>query len=427
METIQKKVEQVKAYGIAHKKEIKDYAYILFYCILIASLLLAITQTLKNKTNLYREDLTFRWENILSYDDIFYAREIYTTEDNYAEDDLQERHVKHPFMSAIGHIVAGAENILFSGADETTHYYHIILFQILVNLIGIWYLYKILRNLLHLENKWCFLLLTIYELSLVTLLGTVIVETFLLSATTLIMSYYYLAKQKLLPSILLGILVTGITITNSIAFAIMAICLLEKKKDILKVGIGCILGLALCILILPYRNLFLTHFTGQVNDNLDRFTVKPDARTTLKMIFYYLLASPFFFIVPNYSTLYGLDRMTFELSSGKTIMLTTIALFLWMAVMLIKNVKNRKMLAVFGVFTYNMIIHALVKFGLYEATIYGLHFLFAEIIMLAFTFTTKNPYLKWTGTALLILTLAIELQYNTKGILDLILHLQNWY
>lgn len=426
MEWIQKKVEDVKAYGIDHKKEIKDWVYLLFYCLILASLLLATAQTLKNKTNFYSENLTFRWENILSYDDIFYAREIYTTEENYAEEDLQERHVKHPFMSAIGHVVAQAEIILFSNLDETAHYYHIVLFQILVYLIGIVYLYKILRNLFHLENKWCFLLLTVYALSVVAFLGTVIIESFLLSATALIMSYYYLAKQKVLPSILLGILVTGITITNSIAFAIMAVCLLKKKRDILIVGAGCVLGLGLCIVALPYRDLFFANFSGKVNENLDKFVVKPEGKTALKMLFYYLLASPFFFIVPLYSKLYGLDRMTFELASGKTIFFITVALFIWMAVMVIRHWKDRRMLAALGVFACNMCIHAIVRFGLYEGTIYGLHFLFAEILMLAFTFTEKNKTMKWIGTVLILLALITQIRYNTKGILELLLRLQSW-
>lgn len=426
MENIRKKVEQIKACIRTHKKEIKDYLYVLIYCIIIASLLVAVAQTLKNKTNFYRDDLKFRWENILSYDDVFYAREVYTTEKNYAEEDLQERHVKHPFMSAIGHVVTGAEHIFFPNVDETTHYYHIVLFQIIVNLLGVWFLYKILRQVLHLENKWCFLLLTIYELSVVTFLGTVIIESFLLSATTLIMSYYYLAKQKLMPSIVLGILATGITVTNSVAFAIMAICLLHKKRDIVKVGAGCVIGLGVCILALPYRDLFLANFSGKVNDNLDRFILHPDTKTILKMIFYYLLASPFFFITPVYSKLYGLDRMTFDLYSGKTIMLTTILLFAWMAFVIFRNKNNRMMLAALGVFAYNMVIHAIIKFGLYEGTIYGLHFLFAEIIMLAFTFTTKNKWIKGIGLAILVLTLAIQVQYNTKGILELFLRLPNW-
>ena len=426
MQNIRKKVEGIQSYVHTHKKEIKDYIFVLIYCILIASLFLGVAQTLKNKTNFYREDLKFRWENILSYDDIFYAREVYTVDDNYAEADLQERHVKHPFMRAIGHLVAGVENRVFPNKDVTTHYYHIVLLQIGVNLLGVWFLYKILRQLLHLDNKWCFLLLTIYELSVVTFLGTVIIESFLLTATTLIMSYYYLAKQKLLPSIVLGILATGITNTNSVAFAIMGICLLKKKKDIIKVGAGCAIGLGICILALPYRDLFFANFSGKVNVNLDRFIVNPDGTTILKMIFYYLLASPFFFITPVYSKLYGLDRMTFDLYSGKTIMFMTIVLFAWMAFLIWKNKTNRMMLAALGVFVYNMVIHAVIKFGLYEGTIYGLHFLFAEIIMLAFTFTMKNKWIKGIGIAILILTLAIEVQYNTKGLLELCLHLPNW-
>ena len=426
MEQIQTKVEWVKEKAKNHQKEIKDFVYVLMYCIIIASLLIGVAQTLKNKTNLYSENLKFRWENILSYDDIFYAREIYTTEDNYAENDLQERHVKHPFMSAIGHMVAGVENVIFPNGDETAHYYHIVLFQILVNLIGVFYLYKILRGLFNIDNKWCFALLTLYEFSVVAFLGTVIIESFLLSATVLIMSYYYLAKQKIIPSILLGILVTGITITNSVAFAIMAICLLKKKRDILKVGIGCVAGLGVAVLALPYRDLFFANFSGKVDENLERFVMKPDTITMFKMIFYYLLASPFFFIVPCYSQLYHLDRMIFELQSGKVIAIITILLMVCMIVMAVKNRKNRLMWAALGVFAYNMFIHAIVKFGIYEGTIYGLHFLFAEILMLAFLFTSKNKWIRWAGGFIIVLAIAVQMKYNSVGFLELMVRLKDW-
>ena len=66
------------------------------------------------------------------------------------------------------------------------------------------------------------------------------------------------------------------------------------------------------------------------------------------------------------------------------------------------------------------------RFGLYEGTIYGLHFLFAEIIMFAFGFRIKNKYIKRAFAILAILFLIIQLRYNMDGLLKCILLFKDW-
>lgn len=405
------------------KTKIKDYTYLFVYILIIFIILFTIANTIMTDTNFYNENLTFRWKNLLSYDDMLYSRDVYTTNPKYEN----TVHLSiHPLFDVLAQTVAKVENIIFSDACPNAHYYHIVLFQILINLLSVVYLYKIFREQLKLKNIWCYLLMTIYEIATVTLLGTLAVESFLISGTLLIMSYYYLSKQKLIAASILGILVTGMCITNSIAFGIMAIFLLKNKKDILKVGISCILGGIIIFLLIPYKNYIIDNLFASVNSYVERYTPSHDLITYIKMVFYYILSSPLFFINILYTAPNGLDYIKFDLSADIPIIIITILFFIFILYNVVRNIKDRKLLAVFGLFIYNMIIHVIVRFGLYEGTIYGLHFLFAEIIMFAFGFKIENKLIKRTFIAFSILFFIIQLRYNMDGLLKCLLLFKDW-
>ena len=271
--------------------KLSKYYGIIFYIIIASIVLFTFAKVIKNNTNYYRNDLSFRWGTVLSYDDVYHANDIYSDSPNYEK--MIGTIVKHPFISAFGQITHKIESMFFDNAQKTDHYFHIVVLQILINAIGIFYLYKILREQYGIKEKWCFLLLTIYQLATVTLLGTLIIDSFIISGTLLIMSYYYLSKQKLVISSILGILVTGFCITNSIAFAIMAIFLLKKKRDIVKVGVSCILGFLLVALLLPYREYFFDNLFSEVHNQADIFSANEgDTTLYLKRVFYFMLISP---------------------------------------------------------------------------------------------------------------------------------------
>lgn len=395
------------------------------YILFVFIILFTFAKFIKTQTNYYSDELKFRWSTVLSYDDIYHARSIYSEEPNYEK--IVGTITKHPFISAFGQTIHKVENIIFDNNNNTDHYYHIVLFQILLNVIGIFYLYKILKEQFKIKDKWCYLILTIYELATVSLLGTLILDSFIVSGTLLIMSYYYLSKQKLIISTILGILVAGLCITNSIAFAIMAVFLLKNKKSILKVGIGCILGALAVSLLLPYKDLLFNNFFSEVRNQTDRFTTESNGiGIYLKTIFYYLLASPIFFLNTIHTQPKGLDTVVFDLSASYFVIIATIIFFIFIIYNVIKNIKDRNMLAVFGVFTYNMVLHALIKFGLNEGTIYGLHFLFAEILMFAFGFKIKNTIVRRIFICFAIILLLIQIRYNLNGILKLLLLFESW-
>ena len=416
---IKNKIKQI----YENKTKVQDYIYLFVYILIIFTILFTIANTIMTDTNFYSENLTFRWKNILSYDDMLYSRDVYTTNPKYEN----TVHLSiHPLFDVLAQTVARVENIIFSDASPNAHYYHIVLFQILVNILAVVYLYKILREQMKLRNIWCYLLITIYEIATVTLLGIFVVESFIISGTLLIISYYYLSKQKIIVSSVLGILVTGMCITNSIAFGIMAIFLLKNKKDILKVGISCILGGIIVFLLIPYKNYIIDNLFSSVSTYTELYTPSHDLLTYIKMIFYYILSSPLFFINILHTEPNELDYIKFDLSADIPIIIMTILFFIFILYNVIRNIKDRNLLATFGLFIYNMIIHVIVRFGLYEGTIYGLHFLFAEIIMFAFGFKIENKFIKRIFIAFSILFLIIQLRYNMDGLLKCLLLFKDW-
>ena len=420
---MENKDKNIKEKSFNDSEKIRGGIYILTYILITFVILYTIANFISTNTNFYNENLQFRWNSILSYDDMFYARRIYNSDPNYS--DNVSTIVKHPMISAVGQMFTSIEEKIFDN-DASDHYFHIVVFQIIINAVGIFYLYKILRYQLELKNKWCFLLLTIYEMATVTILGTLLVESFIISGTLLIMSYYFLSRQKVISSIILGILVTGITITNSIAFALMTIFLIKDKKKIVKIGIFCIIGILLISLIVPYREYLYNNFFSAVDQNLDASVKNQDIITFFKMIFYNICASPIFYLKQIHTVQNGLDFVSFDLSSGKIIAITTIIFDIFLIYNIIKNIKNRYLNAAFSVLIYNVFLHVILKFGLYEGTIYGLHFLFTEIIILAFGFKNENDIIKRIFIYFAIILLCIQIKYNLNGMLNLLLLLKNW-
>ena len=106
-----------------NKSKVKDYLYLLIYILIIFIILLTIANTIMTYTNFYNENLTFRWKNVLSYDDMLYARDVYTTNPKYEN----TVHLSiHPLFDVLAQTVANVENIIFSDTSQNAHYYHIV-------------------------------------------------------------------------------------------------------------------------------------------------------------------------------------------------------------------------------------------------------------------------------------------------------------
>ena len=429
LKLIKKPKFNVNLFAKQFKRKLKEvflkYKDIMIYILIAFTILYTLAYFIKTKTNFYSENLTYRNLNVLEYDDIYHARKIYDTNQDYEK--MVGTIIKHPFINVWGQLIASIENMIFNNDNHTDHYFHIVVLQILLNLVGVFYLYKILTEHLKLKSKWCFITLTIYEVATVTLLGTLIIDSFIVSATLLIMSYYYLAKQKIAVSCILGILTAGLCITNSVAFAIMAIFLLKDKKDIIRVGIICILGLLAIMICLPYNDYFFSNFFTEISNQVNDYAIEQDSVSLyLKKIFYFILSSPIFFLDINYIALEDFNYLKFELHSEVFVIIATGLFFICLFYNLVKNIKNRNMIAATSIVLYNLFLHAVIKFGLDDGTIYGLHYLFAEILMLSFGINIKNKILKTIFIGILLIILLTQIAYNMEGFLNMLILFKDW-
>ena len=74
----------IQEYKKNNEQKIRDIIYLVIYVLIIFVVLFSTAKAIKT-TNFYRSDLKFRWDNILSYDDRYYIKEIYTSDDDYDE------------------------------------------------------------------------------------------------------------------------------------------------------------------------------------------------------------------------------------------------------------------------------------------------------------------------------------------------------
>ena len=180
--------------------------------------------------------------------------------------------------------------------------------------------------------------------------------------------------------------------------------------------------------MLPYRDYLFNNFLSEVQFQAEGFAAQEENPILfLKRTFYYILVSPLFFLNINHEFFYNIiDIVKFDLSANIPIIIATVLYFIFIIYNIIKNIKDRNMLAALGVFIYNMFIHVVMKFGLHEGTIYGLHFLFAEILMFSFGFKIKNKIFRKIFIICAIFVLFVEIRYNIEGILKLLLLFKNW-
>ena len=424
-----KKIQQKEIWEKKIKRKlqkVKRNASIIIYCMMIAIIMLISANAIRKNSAIYSKNTPNRYDNITWYDDVYYSRDIYRDDDEYNK--ITYTISKHPILKAWGQIFTKVENKLFPPKDDTSHYYHIVIFQIVVNVIGVIYLYKILKKTGKLKDSWIFLLLTFYELGTATLICTFFAESFLISATLLIMSYYYLSKKNCIASIILGILVTMTTITNCIPFAIMAIILLKEPKKIAVVGGGCVLGTILAIFLLPYSNLFWENVLKVADNNMQSYTVTGNGiLQKITAVFNMLITMPFYIF--EYAILPiegGAQALYFRAYSGNLIAIAGISMLGIMGYTCIKNIKKREVLAALGVFLYNMILHGIIGFGLEEGLIYSLHYMWAEVILLGFSTKIENKKVRTFIQILLVLIALLQIYFNLKGIYHFIPDLIDW-
>lgn len=391
------------------KENLPIIIFVVLCLVFYTSLLFLFDHT----ANVYDLDQHTNNDRFFSLDDVYYAKEIYSlTLENTA------RIVKHPLFMVFGNIFMRCEKFFFRETDLRTHYILIIFLQILVQLTAVFYLYGILNEFYKLEKKYIFLILCIYSFSTSAILFTLIAESYIFSGTFLIMSYYYLLKKNLPASVILGVVVAGITITNLAIWLIMAVLLLDGiKRKVLTAAFTLVL-FVLLVTFLPVGKTFFENFFHVFQNSPKNFSDAFDRYEACIRIIYAIFGTTVFYVnTVNLSPFgeYPGKAISF-IPSSNIFTLFFIAVWIGMVLFPVFRAHSRRLLlAPLAILTYNILLHGVKQYGLKEAFLYSLHHFFAQLLIVSSIFLVNDRKIKQIAFIAMLAFFIGEIVVNLKG------------
>ena len=284
----------------------------------------------------------------------------------------------------------------------------ILLFQIFVSFLCIKYLYQTLC-ILNKNNQINSILIIIFGFSFSSLIFLSTIETYALSALSLILIWFNIIKDikfknkiNIYKYVGLGILTTGILITNYFMFTIGTIILLLSKKINIKKMIIIHIVTIISIIILSYIQQFIWMNTPNIPDNLMNtintetkeyvnFDIKIDNIQNLGNDVY---LSGFIANDINVTTnQYNSRVMTFS-RQFKIRNLFLIGFYICLIYLIIKNFKKQKLLnfcLLLCLITMS-ILHLI--YGNVATFLYSQHFLYLIILLYGLNYQEEYPKIK---------------------------------
>ena len=353
-------------------------------------------------------------DRLFSADDLYYVTKFFST-----EMDTSPRIIKHPLLIVFGCLFTRAETLLLGAVSLRRHYQLIVLMQMGAALLSTCFLGRILERRYRLETWRALLVCAVYALAFSTLFYTFAAESYILSALVLTASYWYAGEGKTVPTVLLGVLAAGVTITNAALWAIIVFFsggTLRRRVLVLASAGGLF---CLSVALLPVRTVFFTTLIsgalGSAQSYSDHFGLAEAAVRTFFMLF----CAPFFLLDMAEASPFGDfpgDALSFLPSAGVPVVMAGL---LWLALLVFSAVKNRRcplLWAPLGVMTANILLHGAIQYGLKEGFLYCLHHLPAQLLIAALALRPEGkPAVRRTATAALAVLLAAELLLNVPG------------
>lgn len=365
-----------------------------------------------------------------SYDELFYADRIFN-KDSEIKYDFAASSVKHPLLIFGANYITKVEYKIFQKVNFADHYQYIINIQILCTIIGTIFLFLILCEIFGLKSIYSFLLSLIYLFSNSTIISTIFVESFVYSSTLLILSYYFISKNKFIISGILGVFVFGTTITNIVIWGIMVLFLnnLKDYKSYLKFFLNFVISFFIITIIISileseYVGFITKNFFTVVFNNVNKFSVDFEFNQFIKSGFYFLFASPLYYIniVDANQLGTGIGSSISFINSANifiTFLTATISSFILLLISTIFKKIDKNILACIMILFFNIGLHLGLKFGLNEAFLYTPHYLFAIILILGLFLQRFIKYKKIIILAFIIILIS-ELIFNFNSINDII-------
>ena len=346
---------------------------------------------LLNGTGIYNMDKSTNNDRFFSLDDVYYTTSIYSVD---MENSL--RIVKHPLFMVFGNAFAKLEKALLGNISMNSHYILIVLMQIMVQMLTLTYLYKILSEFYRVDRKLIFILLAIYAFSVSALIYTFFSESYIFSGAALVMSYYFILKRKVPVSILLGVIVTGITITNFVIWAIMILLLIEGIRRKVLMVFAAVAAFTSLVYIFPVGRMFFSKFFFVFGNSPRNYSDTYGLYAMAKRTIYSIFGTTVFYVdTVNQSPFGEFPGKAISFVPGSNILIIAMML-LWISLLVystVKNYRNKLLFVPLAILIFNILFHGVIQYGLKEAFLYSLHHLFAQVLIVAAAFlpTGKEP------------------------------------
>lgn len=362
-------------------------------------------------------------DRFFSMDDSYYVNQFYS-----AELDDTGRIVKHPLFVAFCHYFTLAEKMILGEISTERHYMLIVLLQIIVQAIGVLFLYKILVDHYKLGCINTVLMVLIYGFSISSLIFALIAESYVFSGTLLIFSYWCALEKKPVLLVIAGILLGGVTITNIFIWFLIVFFFRDKLYKRLIIMASGAIGLLAAIFVLPVRDVFYSQCFAVFTSSPENYSDTFPFIEALNRGFFALFGSTYFNIDTINKTPFGKYENTSVSFVPSASPVITVLIFIWLAFIIYSVYKNRKEFLIRApliVILFNIGLHVIKQYGLKEAFLYSLHHSFAQILIIALLFgvSQKSRIARIAVPVFLSAYLAVMIIINIQAVWGLSSHI----
>lgn len=296
--------------------------------------------------------------------------------------------------------------------------------------MSIIYVYRYLKEIVSLKGYIVYLLIVFYSVFFTNLILSFTTETYTISIFLLSFMVYYYShcittnKQvRLLPSLAFTIILGGITITNSIK-GIIPILFTKDKLHFIFRKIG-IIATVLFIAAILYLFLNNINLLNEVDTRLKYVSTEQNNTPYLEYIASFI-GTPIIFS-ELYTRSVQLEWISYPLQLIEVKFLNQVWQYIFISVLIllllisiIRNRHNKTVLLIASLFSVDILIHIILKYGASEPYIYGGHWIYVIPLLLGWLHSSLGN--KWSKAYFILLTMMciVLLINNTQSLLEFI-------
>jgi len=283
-------------------------------------------------------------------------------------------------------------------------------------------IFKYLKNIICLPNLISYSILGLFSLFTTNILLSFTPETYTYTLLLLCLFNYYVARQfkndkglSFMAITLAGVSIGGLTITNIIKVYLPQLFQKKLYWNWKKIGIEIskiAVSVSVFLLLFLYRLDFnFINFFNKTGEQYEKFS-KPKVTPLWDMIYSWFFGGNMLFssfVVRDYHNNNGFEYKAIFMDvftgwGSYLVVGIVVFLILWS---FFRNFKNRLVQVLFWSFSFDILIHCVLKFGLHTSYIYGGHFVFVYPLLIGWLFYSYRFYPKILSALLSLIFILI--------------------